>query len=169
MIDKLQQIIQQATTKEISNNKDISDNLAGNVAKETGSSLIEGLKSAVSGGNLGELSHMLGNTDTSTLTSNPVVKNIISSLTTKLGTNVGLDSSTAGGFASSIIPQIISMVSNKVQNGDFNISDIIGSLTSDGAGSALDQNGDGKVGIDDAISAVTKGKLGDALGGFFKK
>lgn len=50
MIDKLQQIIQQVTTQEVGNNSDIANNLAGNVAKETGSSLIDGLKSAVSGG-----------------------------------------------------------------------------------------------------------------------
>src|SRR5690606_5182983 len=168
MMDKLQQIIQQLTTQEVGNNSNIANNLAGDVAKETGSSLIDGLKSAVSGGNLGDLTNMLGNTDKNELTSNPVVKNIISSLASKLCANVGLDSNTAGGFASSIIPQIISMISNKVQSGDFNINEIISSFTG-GTDSVLDQNGDGKVGIDDAISAVTKGKLGDALGGLFKK
>lgn len=169
MIDKLQQLIQQTTTQEVDRNSNIANDLTGNVATETGSSLLDGLKSAVSSGNLGDLTNMLGNTDKNALTSNPVVKNIISSLTSKLGTNVGLDSHTASGFASSIIPQIISIVSSKVQSGDFNISDILSSLTGGGTGSALDQNGDGKVGIDDAISAVTKGKLGDALGGLFKK
>ncbi|MBD1421703.1 hypothetical protein [Sphingobacterium chuzhouense] len=169
MIDKLQQIIQQTTTQEVDTNSDIANNLTGNVAKETGSSLIDGLKSAVSGGNLSDLSDMLGNTDKNALTSNPIVKTIISSLTSKLGTNVGLDNNTAGGFANSIIPQIISMISSKVQSGDFNISDIISSLAGGGTGSVLDQNGDGKVGFDDAISAVKKGKLGDALGGLFKK
>jgi len=169
MIDKLQQLIQQVTTQEVGNNSNIDNNLASNVANETGSSLIDGLKSAVSGGNIGDLTNMLGSSDKNALTANPVVKSIISSLTSKLGKNVGLDSGLAGSFASSIIPQIISMVSSKVQSGDFNISDIVSALTGGGAASALDQNGDGKVGIDDAISAVTKGKLGDTLGGFFKK
>ncbi|TYR35332.1 hypothetical protein FXV77_13120 [Sphingobacterium phlebotomi] len=169
MIDKLQQIIQQVTTQEIDNNNDIANNLAGNVAKETGSSLIDGLKSAVSGGNLSDLTNMLSHTDTNALTSNPVVKNIISSLASKLGVNVGLDSSTASSFASAIIPQIISMIASKVKSGDFNISDIMNSFNGGGAGAVLDQNGDGKIGIDDAISAVTKGKLGDTLGGLFKK
>jgi|SRR5690606_33242294 len=167
-MDKFQEIIQQIAKQEVSNNSNIDDNLGSNVAQATGSSLIEGLKSAVSDGNLGDLTSIFGDTDKNTLTSNPIVQNIISSLSSKLG-NFGLDGGTAGGFASSIIPQIISMISNKVQSGDFNISEIIGSLTGGGTGSALDQNGDGKVGIDDAISAVTKGKLGDALGGLFKK
>lgn len=112
---------------------------------------------------------MFAHTDTTALTANPVVKNIISSLTAKLGVNVGLDNSTAGGFASAIVPQIISLIANKVKSGDFNIGEMINSFGAGGAGSVLDQNGDGKVGIEDAISAVTKGKLGDALGGLFKK
>lgn len=160
MIEKLQQLIQQVTSQEVGSHSDIDDKLAGDVAKETGSSLIDGLKSAVSGGNLGEVTNMLSSTDTNALTNNPVVKNIVSSLTSKLGTNTGLNSNTAGSFASTIIPKIISSVSGKVQSGDFNISELISSF---GGG------GDGKAGIGDAISAATKGKLGDTLGGLFKK
>lgn len=170
MIDQIQQIVSQLTEKEVGNNASISNDLASNVAQQTGSSLMEGLQNAVSGGNMDGLINMFGSTDANSLTSNPIVKSIIESLTSKLGTNVGLDAGTSGGFASSIIPQIISMILGKAKSGDFNISDILGSLTGGGnGGSMLDQNGDGKVGIDDAISAVTKGNLGDILGGFLKK
>lgn len=169
MIDQIQQIVSQLTEKEIGGNEQISNNLAGNVAKETGNSLMEGLQNAVSGGNMGELMNMFSGSDANSLTSNPIVKNIIESLTSKLGTNVGLDAGTSSNFASSIIPQILSMVMGKAKSGDFNITDILGSLTSGSAASMLDQNGDGKLGIDDAISAVKKGGLGDLLGGFFKK
>lgn len=172
MMDQIQQIVAQLTEKEVSNDQNISNDLVGNVAKETGSSLIEGLQSAVSGGNMGDLMNMFSGTDANSLTSNPVVKNIIESLTSKLGTNVGLDAGTSGSFANNIIPQIISMVLGKAKSGDFNIGDILGSLTggsSNTGGSMFDQNGDGKLGIDDAISAVTKGGLGDMLGGLFKK
>ena len=170
MIDQIQQIVNQLTEKEVGGNANISNDLAGNVAKETGNSLMEGLQNAVSGGNMDGLMNMFGSTDVNSLTSNPIVKNIIELLTSKLSSNVGLDAGTSGGFASSIIPQILSMVLGKAKSGDFNIGDILGSLTGGGnGGSMLDQNGDGKVGIDDAISAVTKGGLGDILGGFFKK
>ena len=167
MIDQIQQIVSQLTEKEISGNEQISNNLTGSVAKETGNSLIEGLQNAVSGGNMGELMNMFSGNDANSLTSNPIVKNIIELLTSKLGTNVGLDTGTSGSFANSIIPQILSMVLGKAKSGDFNITDILGSLTNGNAASMLDQNGDGKLGIDDAISAVTKGGLGDLLGGFF--
>ncbi len=168
-MDQIQQIVNQLTEKEVVGNNNISNNLAGDVAKETGSSLMEGLQNAVSGGNMGELMNMFGGSDANSLTSNPIVKNIIESLTSKLGANVGLDAGTSGSFASSIIPQILSMVMGKAKSGDFNITDILGSLTGGNATSMLDQNGDGKLGIDDAISAVKNGNLGDLLGGFFKK
>lgn len=169
MMDQIQQIVNQLTEKEVVGNNNISNNLAGDVAKETGSSLIEGLQNAVSGGNMGELMNMFGGSDANSLTSNPIVKSIIESLTSKLGANVGLDAGTSGSFASSIIPQILSMIMGKAKSGDFNISDILGSLTGGNATAMLDQNGDGKLGIDDAISAVKNGNLGDLLGGFFKK
>lgn len=169
MMDQIQQIVNQLTEKEVVGNNNISNNLAGDVAKETGSSLMEGLQNAVSGGNMGELMNMFGGSDANSLTSNPIVKNIIESLTSKLGSNVGLDAGTSGSFASSIIPQILSMVMGKAKSGDFNITDILGSLTGGNATSMLDQNGDGKLGIDDALSAVKNGNLGDLLGGFFKK
>lgn len=178
MIDQLQQIIQQITEKEVTGNANVNNELAGNVAQETGNSLMEGLKSAVSNGNMSEIMGMMNNTDVNSLTSNPVVKNIIEMLSSKLTNNVGIDSSASSGLAGSIIPQLLSMVLGG--KGNFNVTDLIGSLTggsSAGGGSildglgkmGLDQNGDGKVGIDDAISAVTKGGLGDLLGGMFKK
>ncbi|SFN07330.1 hypothetical protein SAMN05421741_10112 [Paenimyroides ummariense] len=168
-MDQIQQIVYQLTEKEVVGNNNISNNLAGDVAKETGNSLMEGLQNAVSGGNMGELMNMFGGSDANSLTSNPIVKNIIESLTSKLGANVGLDAGISGSFASSIIPQILSMVMGKAKSGDFNITDILGSLTGGNATSILDQNGDGKLGIDDALSAVKNGNLGDLLGGFFKK
>jgi len=165
MMDQIQEMVQQLTEKEVNSNGNISANLAGSVAQETGNSLMEGLQNAVSGGNLEGLMNMFSGNDANSLTSNPIVKNIVESLTSKLGSNVGLDAGTSSNFASSIIPQLLSMVMGKAKNGEINLTDLLGK----GALSALDQNGDGKIGIDDAISALTSGKLGDVLGGFFKK
>lgn len=169
MNDQIQQIVSQLTEKEVGTNVNISNELAGNVAKETGNSLMEGLQNAVSAGNMSELMNLFSGSDVNSLTSNPVVKNITESLTSKLGANVGLDAGTSNSFASNIIPQILSMIVGKAKSGDFNVSDILGSLTGGNATSMLDQNNDGKLGIDDAISAVKNGNLGDMLGGLFKK
>ncbi len=169
MMDQIQQIINQLTEKEVAGNNNISNNLAGNVAKETGNTLMEGLQNAVSGGNMGDLMNMLSGDNANGLTSSPMVQNMINSLSSKLGSNVGLDAGTSSNFASSIIPQIISMITGKAKSGDFNITDILSSFTGGDAAKMFDQNGDGKLGIDDAISAVKKGNLGDLLGGFFGK
>lgn len=168
MIDQIKEVIQQFTTQEVGSNEQIPNDLAGKVASETGSSFIDGIKSAVSGGNLGDLTSLFSNADTNSLTSNPVVKNITESLGSKLNSNVGLDASAAGGFANTIVPKVISLISEKVKSGDFNISEIFASLTGGNATAALDQNGDGKLGLDDAVSALKGGKLGDTLGNLFK-
>lgn len=170
MIDQIKGIVTQFATKEVANNANIDSSLASSVAEETGNSLINGLKSEVSGGNMSALMGMMDNVDVNSLASNPVVKSIITSLSANLGAKFGFDASTSSNFASSVIPQILSTVLSSVKKGDLNIMTILSSFTAgSGAASLLDQNGDGKVGIDDAIAAVTKGGLGDMLGGFFKK
>lgn len=170
MIDQIKDIVAQFATKEVVNNANIDSSLASSVAEETGNSLINGLKSEVSGGNMSALMGMMDNVDVNSLASNPAVKSIITSLSSNLGAKFGFDASTSSNFASSVIPQILSTILSSVKKGDLNIMNILSSFTEgSGAASLLDQNGDGKVGIDDAIAAVTKGGLGDMLGGFFKK
>src|SRR5690606_2498799 len=167
MIEQLKKIIEQVTEQAVSGNANVSNELAANIANETRNSLMEGLKSAVSNGNMSEIMGMINAADLNSLTSNPIVKSIIQNLTSKLVNNIGMDASTSSGLAGSIIPQLLNMVLGGKSN--INITDIIGSLAggNNSGGSildnlgkmGLDQNGDGKVGIDDAISAVTKGGL----------
>src|SRR5690606_22001199 len=113
MVEQFKKIIEQIAEKEVSVNANVNNDLASNVAQETGNSLIEGLKSAVSGGNMSEIMGLVNATDVNSLISNPVVKNIIDMLSSKLTNNVGIESSTSSGLASSIIPQLISMVDRK--------------------------------------------------------
>lgn len=166
MLDQLTKIVEQFTQKEVAENSEIDNSLAGSVAKETGSSLVDGLKSAISGGNISDIMGMASNLDVNTLSSNPIVKNIIESLSSKLSSNVGLDAETSSNFAGSVIPQILTTILSSVKKGEFNISELLGS---GGLKTALDQNGDGELGIDDAMQAIKKGGFGDLLGGFFKK
>lgn len=166
MIDQLKDVVTQFTQKEVEGNAGIDNQLAGSVAQETGSSILEGLQSAISGGNISDVMSLAGNGDVNSLSSNPVVKNIIESLTSNLTRKVGLDGATSSGFAGSIIPQILSSVLGN-KSGGFNITDILGSLT--GGNGTLDQNKDGKIGFDDAVAAVKNGNIGDILGDMFKK
>lgn len=169
MINQLQELITQFTQKEVATNNNVNNNLAGDVAAETGNSIMDGLKSAVSNGNITELLSLASNhTDVNALTSNPVVQNIIQSLTSRLSSNLNIESATSSGLAGSIVPQILSAVLNRAKEGKFNLTDLLSSLNG-GSGNILDQNGDGKVDFKDAVSAFQNGTFKDLLGGFFKK
>ncbi|MBQ0117034.1 MAG: hypothetical protein KBS98_03835 [Flavobacterium sp.] len=182
MMEQLKGLIEQLTAQEVTKSDAIDNNLASNVAKETGTTLVSGSQNALSSGNVSDIMGMLTSGGTAaSLASNPVVKNIIESLTNNLGNNVGIDKSAASGFAGGAIPKILEMVLGSAKSGSngFNITDLVSSLG--GSGSilnnlkdfGLDQNGDGKVDIQDAISAITgsgkKGGLGGLLGGLFGK
>ena len=156
-MNELMQMVEQFTKKNLN---ETSESKVTEVAKETGNSLIDGFKS----GNLTDLLSLGESSDTNALTSNPMIGGIIENLTGNLTKKVGLDSQTSSKFASSVIPQLISAVTSGVKDGKFDLSDIMNM-----AGAGLDQNGDGKLDLKDAMSAVTNGKLGDMLGGLFKK
>lgn len=156
-MNELMQMVEQFTKKNLN---DANESTVTEVAKETGNSLLEGLK----GGNITDLLNLGDSSDTNALTSNPMIGGMIENLTGNLTKKVGLDSQTSSNFAGSVIPQLISAVISGVKDGKFDLSDIMGM-----ASAGLDQNGDGKLDLKDAMSAVTNGKLGDMLGGFFKK
>lgn len=173
MLDKIQEIVRQVATKEVNQINEVSNDLIQDVSKETSSSVIDGFKSAIGSGNIGAITNLLKGEETGS--SNDVVSSMIGSLTSGLTNKLGIDSNTSSGLAQSIIPQIMGMLFGGKNGGGVNIQEFLSSFGEDGLimdklkDFGLDQNGDGKLGIDDAISAVKDGKLGDMLGGFFKK
>lgn len=157
-MNELMQMVEQFTKQNLNQT---SESKVAEVAKETRNSLVEGFKS----GNLTDLLNLGGNTNVNALASNPMIGSIIENLSGNLTKKVGLDSTTSNQFAGSVIPQLISAVIAGVKDGKFELSD----LMSMAGAAGLDQNGDGKLDLKDAMAAVTNGKLGDMLGGFFKK
>ncbi len=169
MIDQIKQIIEQVSAQEGSA-KGLGTDLTSAVTKETGDSILSGLKGALTGGNISQLTDLFqGNV--SGLTSNPVVMGIIANLVSSLTGKLGIDQAVSQNFAGSVVPKVMETLVSKVQGGKesgFQMTDLIASLSGDGAkglleslgGSlGLDQNKDGKLGLDDAMSA---------LKGFFK-
>lgn len=169
MIDQIKQIIEQVSAQEGSG-KGLGTDLTSAVTKETGDSILSGLKGALTGGNISQLTDLFqGNV--SGLTSNPVVMGIIANLVSSLTGKLGIDQAVSQNFAGSVVPKVMETLVSKVQGGKesgFQMTDLIASLSGDGAkglleslgGSlGLDQNKDGKLGLDDAMSA---------LKGFFK-
>lgn len=184
MVEQLKILIEHVVSQEVSKTS-IGSNLTSQVAQETGNSLLSGLSGAFQQGNITEIMGLF-NDDKSNLASNPLVKQIVTGLATNLGSKFGIDEKQASGFATSIIPMVISFIGSKAKSGDagFSVTDLIsglsggnsGSLLDSLAGFGLDKNGDGIVDFKDAIAALSgddkkgnKGGLGGLLGGLFGK
>lgn len=185
MLDQLTQLVQQFGDQAVVKNNVIPNELNDSVMKETGSSLLSGLQKMASDGKLEQLAGLFqGNNAGSS--SNPVVKQLIEQVSRNLGQKFGLESSAANGVASNMIPQILGSLIGKAKDPNvkgFDVSDLVSAI-SGGSGNSnlmdmvtkyggqfgLDQNNDGKVDMQDAMSAVTKkGGLGGLLGKLFGK
>lgn len=185
MLDQLTQLVQQFGDQAIVKNNAVPNELNDKVMKETGSSLLSGLQKMASEGKLEQLAGLFQGNNASS-SSNPVVKQLIEQVSGNLGQKVGLDSTAANGVAASMIPQILGSLIGKAKNPNekgFDVADLV-KVISGGSGNSnlmdmitkyggqfgLDQNGDGKVDIQDAMAAVNKkGGLGGLLGKFFGK
>lgn len=149
MLDQILKIIEQVGAKEASASGISSDKMS-KVTNETKDSIVSGFKGAASDGNIDQITSLFsGSSSASALTSNPMVSGMISGLISKLTGSLGMDSGTSKGFATAVIPQILTMLISKSKDSDsdFNPMDLITSL---GGGS-------------DAAGML--GKIGGMLGG----
>jgi hypothetical protein len=185
MFEQLTQLVQQFGNDAVVKNDAIPNEQNQAVLDEAGNSIFSGLKDMAAGGNFGHLAGMLtGKTPIDM--NNPVVAALSENVTGNLGAKFGLSSEAAGGVASGLIPQILSGLVNKAQDPnqpEFNVTELIAGIS--GGNSAglmdavskyggqfgLDQDGDGQVGMSDAIAAVSKNSGGFAglLGKLFGK
>ena len=186
MFEQLSELVNQFGNETVVNNNSIPNEQNEAVLSEANSSIMDGLKGMVADGNVSDLFHLFQD-NTSIDNSNPVVQQLTQKLSGNLGQKFGLSSEASSGVASDLIPKVLGSLIGNAKNPNhkgFEISDIINSI-SNGSGSSdlmdtisnyggqmgLDQNGDGKVGIDDAMAAVSKnsGGLGGMLGKLFGK
>lgn len=185
MLDQLTQLVQQFGEQAVVKNNAVPNELNESVMKETENSLFSGLQKMVADGKLEQLAGLFqGNNAGSS--SNPVVKMLIDQVSGNLGKKLGLDSNAANGVAASMIPQILGSLIGKAKDpnekgfdvadlvkaisGGSNNSNLMDMVTKYGGQFGLDQNGDGKVDMQDAMAAATKkGGLGGLLGKFFGK
>ncbi|MTG97668.1 MULTISPECIES: hypothetical protein [Myroides] len=154
MIDQITKLIEQVSSKEISQ-AGISTDLAGAVTKETGDSIINGFKDSISGGDLGALTSLLGG-GTSNLMSNPMVMGMITNLVGSLTSKLGLGEGIAKNFAGSVIPGIIESLVSKSKGGEsgFQITDLISSFGGGDSKGLLDSLTGGKEGLGGAMNAL---------------
>ncbi len=155
------------------------------VIEETGSSILSGLKDVAAGGSFGDLAGMLtGKTPIDM--NNPMIKELAGKVTGNLGSKFGLSTEVADGVANGLTSQVLSGLVNKANDpsdGSFQISDLVNAISGGsnsglmdavskyGGQFGLDQDGDGQVGMNDAIAAMSKnsGGIGGLLGKLFGK
>lgn len=185
MFEQLTELVKQYSGDAIVNNPAVPNEQNEAVMEEANGSILSGLKDMVASGNIGDLAGMLSG-KTPIDMNNPVVAELAGKVTSNLGDKFGLTPDAAGSVAGGLIPQVLSGLVNKAQDPNqprFNVQDIIASISNGQGGGlmdmvtkyggqfGLDQDGDGQVGMSDAVAAVTKksGGLGGLLGKLFGK
>lgn len=185
MFEQLTELVKQYGSDAVVNNPAVPNEHNEAVMEEANGSILNGLKDMVASGNVGDLAGMLSG-KTPIDMNNPVVAELAGKVTGNLGEKFGLSQDAAGSVAGGLIPQVLSGLVNKAQDPNqpgFNVQDIIASISNGQGGGlmdmvtkyggqfGLDQDGDGQVGMSDAVAAVTKnsGGLGGLLGKLFGK
>ncbi|WP_269225455.1 DUF937 domain-containing protein [Flavobacterium eburneipallidum] len=181
MLEQLTQLVQQYGNDAVVKNNAIPNEQNEAVMGEASSSILSGLQKIASEGGIEQLAGLFqGNAAQDS--SNPVVQQLTQQLSGSLGEKFGINSTDASGVAGNLIPQILGSLVGKAKdpNDSFQISDLVTAI-SGGSGNGglmeavskyggqfgLDQNADGKVDMEDAMTAVTKKSGG--LGGLFGK
>lgn len=187
MFEQLTDLVKQFGGDAVVNNAAVPNEHNEAVMNEASSSILDGLKEMVANGNTADLAGLFQGNNASDAT-NPVVQQLTEKLTGSLGEKFGLDNDAASGVAGSLIPKVLGSLIGKAKDpndSSIQISDVIGSITGGnsqasggimdaiskyGGQFGLDQDGDGQVGISDAVAAVSKkGGLGGLLGRLFGK
>lgn len=188
MFDQLTDLVKQFGGDAVVNNAAVPNEHNEAVMNEASSSILDSLKGMVASGNLSDLAGLFQG-DNAGDASNPVVKQITDKLSGSLGEKFGLNSDDASGVAGSLIPKVLGSLVNKAKDpndSSFQISDVISAISGGnsethggimdaiskyGGQFGLDQDGDGQVGISDAVAAISKksGGLGGLLGKLFGK
>lgn len=184
MFDQLNNVVKQFGLESVVNNSQVPNEQNDAVLSETENSLFEGLKNMVSQGHFSELAELLQNNNAIN-EQNPTVQQLSQQVSNNLTQKLGLSNETSSGIANSLIPKVLGSLIGKAKDSNqkgVDINDIVNAI-SGGKGNAglmealskygsqfgLDQNGDGKVDINDAMAVVTKKNngLGSWLGKLF--
>lgn len=184
MIEQLKQLIDQFGEQNIVKNPNFPNALNDQVKEETGNAITEGLQGLVKSGNLDMISGFLKGDNNNNASSNPIFDLLSKQVVGQLGSKLKIDKNTAENVAGNMIPNVLGSLLSQAKDPNvkgFELSDLVGMISGNDAnakgnllqqlgGSVLDQNNDGKIDLNDAISALSgKDGLGSALGGLFGK
>ena len=166
MFENLLDLVKQHAGGAIINNPAIPNEHNDEAVSMASNSIIDGLKGAVSGGNMNDLLHMFSNS--SNAAASPVSQGIQGNLVQSLMSRFGIDNPAATGIASSLIPTVVQQFVHKTNDpndSSFDIQSIVNNI-SGGKTSGID--------VQSLLNQFTGGSgsagggLMDMVKGFFK-
>lgn len=164
MIDQLIKLVQQNAGDEIVQNPAIPNQYNDEAVREVGMEINDGMAREAREGDIQNMMSVFKGNTAGGLTSNPMVKSIISNVTAKLAAKFGLPPEKANQIAASLIPKVLNQFINKTNDPndrEFDLQDVLKNLT-------------GNSNIGDLMGQFTgsgnkSSGLGETLGGLFNK
>lgn len=197
MLDQILDLVKHYGQQTVVDNPEVPNEYNNAVLSEASKTITGGLQNMISGGGLQGILSLFANSQgqgKAGLMANPVVNMMVGHFTNKLVSNFNLNPGVASVVANNLIPSVLNSLISKTQSNapsdsNFNLNDLIGSLTGGGATAAPAANngidfqgllnqflGGQNVNLDNDYTDITRraqqsqqqGGLTDLIQGFFK-
>lgn len=160
MLDQLINLVQQHAGSAIVNNPAIPNQFNNAVIQHVSEQIFNGLQNQAASGNLNQLTSLFQSGGS--VSSHPIVTQLISSVATSVAGKFGISSSAAQSMASNLLPTVMSQLVNKTNNpndSSFDLSNMMQTFT-----------GNSNFDVSGMLNQITgnSGGLGRLLGNLFK-
>lgn len=155
-------LVRQNAGEEIVKNPSIPDQYNDEAIREVGNEINHGFQEEARQGNVQNVVSTLKGNNSTGLTGNPMVKNMIENVTAKFAAKFGVSPDVANRIAAGLIPKVLNQFINKTNDPgdkDFDLQDVLKNFT-------------GNSNVGDVLGQFTnndKTGLGKTVGGFFDK
>lgn len=166
MLDQLIKLVQQNAGDAIVKNQAIPNQFNNAAIEDVAQQIFSGLKGQVGQGNLQQVVSMFQGGNSSAITSNPMVSQIISNIAGNFASKFGVSPQVAQSIAAGLIPQVMNQFvkkTNDPNDNDFDLQDMMRGFS-----------GNNNLDIGDILGKVAggssqqgMGQVGDMLGKMF--
>lgn len=163
MLDQLIKLVEQNAGDSIVKNQAIPNQYNNAAIQEVASQIFDGLKGQVAQGNMQQVVSMFQGGSTASLTSNPMIAQIISNVAGSFASKFGISQDTARSVVASLVPTVMNQLvkkTNDPNDDSFDLGNIVQSM----GGGNVDLGG-----LLGKLGGSNSGGLGGALGGLFGK